>query len=366
MAPNSSEGTEQTTTSNLTAAEIALGDPLKAETRKARLYLLGVSMVGITIVYTGLVPQQITTLGITFGEADRRSLLFILALVILYFLAAFVVYGGSDFLASRTAFLEVRWADMRAAYQRWEEKQRSMRGIYDAKPLGDYEDEDEDEDIESIVARLDELERRVKEKVAAGSMSKEEAATKVMEEMAQETQRETQRAVQDQKETAQRSVQTQQETSTQAGDKILAAAAKGVPLSKPDPERFEDDMLKQIAEVQESMRIIEEKVAAGLMSKEEAAKDIAVLHRRLRNRVRNRLAHYRKKIDEQVKTVAEVTFEAVLRANPPLELVRSGKAERGLRRYAALSPKMWYIRSLFEFLLPILLGLYAIYTLLTG
>ena len=108
-APNSSEGTEQPTTSNLTFAEIALSDPLKAETRKARLYLLGVSMVSITIVYTGLVPQQLTTLGLTFGKADRQSLLVILTLVILYFLGSFAIYGLSDFLSWRYAYLRAYW-----------------------------------------------------------------------------------------------------------------------------------------------------------------------------------------------------------------------------------------------------------------
>ena len=86
------------------ASDIALGDPLKAETRKARLYLLGVSMISITIVYTGLVPQEITTLGITFGEADRRSLLGILSVVTAYFLVSFVIYGVSDYLAWRSAY----------------------------------------------------------------------------------------------------------------------------------------------------------------------------------------------------------------------------------------------------------------------
>lgn len=72
MTPTSSDGPEQhARPSVLKSAKIALGDPLREETRKARLYLLGTSMVGITIVYTGLVPQEITTLGITFGEADR-------------------------------------------------------------------------------------------------------------------------------------------------------------------------------------------------------------------------------------------------------------------------------------------------------
>lgn len=98
------EAAASETLSSHRAREIALSDPLKAETRKARLYLLGVSIVGITLVYTGLVPQEITALGITFGEADRKSLLRILSLVIAYFLAAFAIYGVSDFLAWRSAF----------------------------------------------------------------------------------------------------------------------------------------------------------------------------------------------------------------------------------------------------------------------
>jgi hypothetical protein len=161
---NSPEEQEQPTIRNLTSAEIALSDPLKSETRKARLYLLGVSMVGITIVHTGLVPQQITTLGITFGEVDRRSLLLILALVTLCFLASFVVYGAGDFLASRTALLKVSWSDLRAEARRLEEK------------YGAWQKDMEDKDIENTVARLDEQEKRVKERVASRLMSEGEAA----------------------------------------------------------------------------------------------------------------------------------------------------------------------------------------------
>ena len=116
--PDSSEGAQQTAESSLRAAEIALSDPLKAETRKARLYLLGASLVGITIVYTGLVPQEITTLGIQFGEADRQSLVIILALVVVYFLVAFTVYGISDFLAWRYAYANVHWSELQSEAQK--------------------------------------------------------------------------------------------------------------------------------------------------------------------------------------------------------------------------------------------------------
>jgi hypothetical protein len=113
--PNSQEESQhQPALKSLKAAEIAISDPLKAESRKARLYLLGVSLVGITIVQTGLVPQKLTTLGITFGEADRQSLLSILALVIVYFTLAFAIYGISDFLAWRYAYSNAHWAEVRA------------------------------------------------------------------------------------------------------------------------------------------------------------------------------------------------------------------------------------------------------------
>jgi hypothetical protein len=81
-----------------------LTNPLSEETRKERVYLLGISAIGITIVFTGLIPTEIRTLGITFAEADRTSLLLILALVVAYFLAAFISYALSDYLEWRTAW----------------------------------------------------------------------------------------------------------------------------------------------------------------------------------------------------------------------------------------------------------------------
>jgi hypothetical protein len=80
-----------------------LTSPLSEETRKERVYLLGMSAIGITIVFTGLIPTEIRTLGITFAEADRNSLLLIFALVVGYFLVAFGSYASSDYVEWRTA-----------------------------------------------------------------------------------------------------------------------------------------------------------------------------------------------------------------------------------------------------------------------
>jgi len=80
-----------------------LTNPLSEETRKERVYLLGTSAIGITIVFIGLIPTEVATLGIKFAEADRKSLLIIFALVVSYFLVAFGSYALSDFLLWREA-----------------------------------------------------------------------------------------------------------------------------------------------------------------------------------------------------------------------------------------------------------------------
>jgi hypothetical protein len=110
--PSQSEHNEATA-AGLAAAEAALQDPVGAETRKSRLYLLGLSLVSIAIVHTGLVPQEISTLGIQFGEANRKSLLIILALLVLYYLTAFLLYGVSEFLAWRTLWARAIWDQRR-------------------------------------------------------------------------------------------------------------------------------------------------------------------------------------------------------------------------------------------------------------
>jgi len=82
-------------------AEVLVRDPLTPVTRKERLYLLAVSLIGIAMVRTGLVPSKIATFGIELNRPNRSSLLFLLALISIYFLAAFVIYAASDFMTRR-------------------------------------------------------------------------------------------------------------------------------------------------------------------------------------------------------------------------------------------------------------------------
>src|SRR5437762_2235765 len=102
----------------LTPAQIRIRDPLSEVTRKERRFLLGISIIAIALVRTGLVPSRISALGIEFSQTDQKSLLSILALVTLYFLVAFSLYAISDFVAWRLAFVEAlkEWSAQQAEF----------------------------------------------------------------------------------------------------------------------------------------------------------------------------------------------------------------------------------------------------------
>lgn len=79
--------------------EVLLGDPLREVTRKERRALLGLCMVAIVVVKTGLIPTKISAVGIEFSSTHQESLLFILGLIVLYFFLGFLLYAITDFIA---------------------------------------------------------------------------------------------------------------------------------------------------------------------------------------------------------------------------------------------------------------------------
>ena len=86
-------------------SEATLRDPLSEVTRKERRTLLGVAALGIVVARAGIVPSRISALGVEFGKTDQLTLLRMLALIIGYFLLAFLTYALSDFMAWRLAVL---------------------------------------------------------------------------------------------------------------------------------------------------------------------------------------------------------------------------------------------------------------------
>lgn len=94
-----------------TPSEIALRDPLSEVTRKKRSHLLITSVIGITMVKTGLVPQKISALGVEFSSVNRNTLLYLVALIVVYFFSTFIIYSAADFIAWRLS-IHMSWKDL--------------------------------------------------------------------------------------------------------------------------------------------------------------------------------------------------------------------------------------------------------------
>jgi hypothetical protein len=130
-----------------------LRDPLSEVIRKERVYLLGTSIVGIAILKTGLIPTKITALGIEFRGADQAIFLSLLGLVVLYFLAAFVVYAISDFLAW--------WEGYQAAWHaHFATDEIVLEGVLDEEPAPRNYNEDNEEFDQRLAEVLPSLMRR--------------------------------------------------------------------------------------------------------------------------------------------------------------------------------------------------------------
>lgn len=83
------------------AKDILLDDPLSGETRTKRKYLLVSSLIGIAMAKARIVPKNISALGVDLEPSNQGALLYLVSVVIIYFLFAFVVYALSDFIGWR-------------------------------------------------------------------------------------------------------------------------------------------------------------------------------------------------------------------------------------------------------------------------
>lgn len=79
-----------------TVTDATATDPLSAVTRAERKALLAACAVGLAISVGGLVPQKIEALGIAVSASQKENLLQILAGVIAFFVAGFVIYALAD------------------------------------------------------------------------------------------------------------------------------------------------------------------------------------------------------------------------------------------------------------------------------
>jgi len=91
-----------------TFPHLKVKDPLSEVTRKERRSLLAVSLIALVIVKVGLLPEEITTLGIKFAAHDKGGLITIFVFTISFYLIAFLIYALSDFISWRLAFIAER------------------------------------------------------------------------------------------------------------------------------------------------------------------------------------------------------------------------------------------------------------------
>lgn len=86
---------------DLLTQDLIAFDPLSEVTRKERRVLLGLSVLGLALVKVPLVPERFATLGIEFTRPNQSTFLTIYALVVFYFLVAFLIYAFTDYVAWR-------------------------------------------------------------------------------------------------------------------------------------------------------------------------------------------------------------------------------------------------------------------------
>lgn len=82
-----------------------LREPFTPPILKLRRNLLIVATIGLVMSWTGLVPKEITMLGVKFEQTEQTSLLLIAGVIVLYHLVTFVIY----FISEAQATAIERW-----------------------------------------------------------------------------------------------------------------------------------------------------------------------------------------------------------------------------------------------------------------
>ncbi|MCZ8159050.1 MAG: hypothetical protein O9256_04100 [Rhizobiaceae bacterium] len=114
--------------SDILERDLVSYDPLSAVTRKERTALLGFSMLGLALVAVPLVPEKLGVFGIEFTKLNQQTFLWLYALLVGYYLAAFLVYAFTDLVAWRRSE-HIRYT----AYVRAQEENR-QRGFLERTP----------------------------------------------------------------------------------------------------------------------------------------------------------------------------------------------------------------------------------------
>jgi hypothetical protein len=80
------------------AFAVRASGPLTEPSRKLKKPLLLLSIIGIVMIKTNLIPEKITAFGIEFTKTDQNTILLIISASVFYFLVGFMICVISDYL----------------------------------------------------------------------------------------------------------------------------------------------------------------------------------------------------------------------------------------------------------------------------
>lgn len=83
--------------------ESRIVDPLSDGTKKERGLLLGASLATFAVTLGGLIPKEISALGIEISDPEQASLMLVLSVVLAYLVMTFFIYALADYSAWRVA-----------------------------------------------------------------------------------------------------------------------------------------------------------------------------------------------------------------------------------------------------------------------
>lgn len=81
-----------------------LADPLSPIARSERRNLLLAAAAGILVAKVGLIPTQLSALGISLTVTNQSAFVIVVIFTVIYFLGAFFFYGLADFLIWRKKY----------------------------------------------------------------------------------------------------------------------------------------------------------------------------------------------------------------------------------------------------------------------
>jgi hypothetical protein len=111
-----------------------LSDPLSPLARAERRNLLIASTIGLLVHYAGLVPTQISALGVEISPPEQSAVGFVIAAAICYFLAAFIIYATVDFFIWKKRYNDYQ-KSVEIMAQTWtEEDQRAHDEVHEHVP----------------------------------------------------------------------------------------------------------------------------------------------------------------------------------------------------------------------------------------